>query len=221
MSGQRTAAVVFFKGTQLLSDLPDIVAAAHAKGVPVIVDCAAQLPPRKNLTEVLATGADLAVFSGGKGLRGPQASGLIIGTPELVNACRLNSAPNGGPARGQKVGKEEIMGLVKAVELFVEMDEPALYAEWHTRIAVLKAAADGVPGVTASTGEHFDRPNAEFVFDADETSHSAASVREALAAGTPQIVAGGADKLVLDPHTLENGEDRIVAARVREILTRS
>ena len=113
------------------------------------------------------------------------------------------------------------MGLVKAVELFVAMDETALYAGWHARIAVMKAAADGAPGVTASTGEHFDRPNAEFIFDADETSHSAASVREALAAGTPQIVAGGADKLVLDPHTLENGEDRIVAARVREILTRS
>ena len=103
---EKTAAVVFFKGTQLLSDLPAVVAAAHAKGVPVIVDCAAQLPPRRNLTDILATGADLAVFSGGKGFTGPQASGLVIGTPDLVEACRLNSAPNGGPARGHKVGKE-------------------------------------------------------------------------------------------------------------------
>jgi L-seryl-tRNA(Ser) seleniumtransferase len=179
------------------------------------------LPPKKNLTEILATGADLAVFSGGKGFRGPQASGLIIGTPELVEACRVNSAPNGGPARGHKVGKEEIMGLVAAVEMFVEMDEAALFAEWHARIAVMKAAADGVAGVTASTGEHFDRPNAEFAFDAQETAHTAASVREALAAGTPSIVAGGRnDVLVLDPHTLHDGEDMIVAARVRDILMR-
>ena len=88
----------------------------------MIVDCAAQLPPRRNLTEVLGAGADLAVFSGGKGFRGPQASGLIIGKPELVEACRANSAPNGGPARGHKVGKEEIMGLVVAVEMFMQMD---------------------------------------------------------------------------------------------------
>lgn len=210
--------MVFFKGTQKLSDLTAVVAAAHAKGVPVIVDCAAQLPPRKNLTQVLATGADLVVFSGGKGLRGPQASGLIIGLPELVQACRANSAPNGGPARGHKVGKEEIMGLVAAVELFMNMDESALYAKWHARIAAMKTAADGVAGVTALTGEHFDRPNAEFVFDSEQTLHTAASVRDALAAGTPPIIAGGNENLVLDPHTLEDGEDSIVAARVRNIL---
>ena len=214
-----TAAVVFFKGTQLLPDLPPVVEAAHAKGVPVIVDCAAQLPPRRNLTDVLATGADLAVFSGGKGFLGPQASGLVIGKPELVEACRVNSAPNGGPARGHKVGKEEVMGLVAAVELFMAMDEDALYDTWHERIAVMQAAADGVPGVTVSTGEHFDRPNAEFAFDAAKTSHTAASVREALAAGTPSIIAGGAgEAMVLDPHTLEPGEEETVAARVREIL---
>ena len=112
------------------------------------------------------------------------------------------------------------MGLVVAVEMFMQMDEPSLYAQWHDRIAVMKAAADGVVGVTAMTGEHFDRPNAELIFDSEHTLHSAASVREALAAGTPQIVAGGKDSLVLDPHTLEDGEDKIVASRVREILMR-
>ena len=112
------------------------------------------------------------------------------------------------------------MGLVVAVEKFMQMDEPSLYAQWHARIAVMKAAADGVVGVTATTGEHFDRPRAELFFDAKQTTHSAASVREALAASTPQIIAGGKDSLVLDPHTLEDGEDEIVASRVREILVR-
>lgn len=80
--------MVFFKGTQMLSDLPAIVAAAHAKGVPVIVDCAAQLPPRKNLTEVLATGADLVVFSGGKGFRGTNFIiwSFVVGLV-LINCC--------------------------------------------------------------------------------------------------------------------------------------
>jgi uncharacterized pyridoxal phosphate-dependent enzyme len=127
----QTAAVVFFKGTQTLEDLSAVVAAAHARGVPVIVDCAAQLPPKSNLTSVLASGADLAVFSGGKGFMGPQASGLVIGSPEMVAACRACSAPNGGPGRAQKVGKEEIMGLVAAVELFVATDEAEVYAEWY------------------------------------------------------------------------------------------
>ena len=80
--------------------------------MPVLVDCAAQLPPKSNLQAVLDSGADLAVFSGGKGLSGPQTSGLILGRTDLVEACRLVSAPNGGPARAHKVGKEEIMGLV-------------------------------------------------------------------------------------------------------------
>lgn len=236
----QTAAVVYFKGTQSLEDLPGVVAVAHARGVPVIVDCAAQLPPKANLTSVLASGADLAVFSGGKGLQGPQSSGLVVGSPVLVAACRACSAPNGGPARQQKVGKEEIMGLVQAVELFVALDEPALYAEWTHRIATMAAGVAGVPGVTVSTSTQFDRLQLQIDFGAApeglekpkwEVSHQVGGSHElrstrvlaSLAAGVPSIMGGrgggkGRDSMRLDPHTLEPGEAEVVAARLKQAL---
>ena len=90
-----------------------------------MVDAAAQLPPRANLKEIVELGADLVVFSGGKGMRGPQATGLVLGKPELVAAARLNGSPQSAVGRGMKVGKEEIMGLLAAVELYLAQDEAA------------------------------------------------------------------------------------------------
>ena len=105
---RRTAACVFFLGSQRRQQLPEIIEVSHGRGVPVIVDAAAQLPPRANLTELTAMGADLVVFSGGKGLFGPQSTGLILGRADLVRACRLNSNPHSGPGRGMKVGKGKL-----------------------------------------------------------------------------------------------------------------
>jgi L-seryl-tRNA(Ser) seleniumtransferase len=110
--GERTAAVVYFLGRQPEDELGEVIDIAHAAGVPVIVDAADQVPPRSNLTNLTARGADLVVFSGGKGLSGPQSSGLILGRRNLVEACRLNSSPNSAIGRGMKVGKEEIAGLL-------------------------------------------------------------------------------------------------------------
>ena len=115
---------------------------------------------------------------------------------------------------------QEIMGLVAAVELFMAMDEPALYRLWHARIDVMKAAAAGVAGVAATTGEHFDRPNAEFAFDPAQTTHTAASVRAALAEGTPPIIAGGSgvESISFSRYVLmENDKDRLGTANTREI----
>ena len=148
--GPKTAAVVYFLGSQPLSELPALVAAAHERNVPVIVDAAAQLPPRSNLTDLPAMGCDLSVFSGGKGLFGPQSSGLILGRKDLIAACHLNSNPHSAIGRGMKVGKEEICGLLRAVELFFEMDEAAVVAEWERRCRVVAEAVEGIAGIEAS-----------------------------------------------------------------------
>src|SRR5918992_374947 len=115
----------------LKASLAEICHVAHAQGVPVIVDAAAELPPPENLRKFSERGADLVVFSGGKGLRGPQASGLILGKRALIEACRLNQNPNSSVGRPMKVGKEEICGLLKAVELYVARDHAADLRRWE------------------------------------------------------------------------------------------
>src|SRR5919199_6501076 len=135
----RTAAVAFCGGElpgnarfPTRTSLADVVSIAHARHVPVIVDAAAELPPPENLRRFSELGADLVVFSGGKGLRGPQASGLVLGSHALVEACRLNQNPNASIGRPMKVAKEEIMGLLKAVELYVARDHSADLRYWDT-----------------------------------------------------------------------------------------
>src|SRR5690606_4852784 len=126
-------------------------AIAHARGVPVIVDAAAQLPPVENLWHYTAeTGADLAVFSGGKTLLGPQASGLMVGRADLIEAARQNGAPYQRWARAMKAGKEEIAGLVRAVERYVALDHGAQHAAWLTTVEEWRTALGGLDGVTAT-----------------------------------------------------------------------
>lgn len=130
----RTACVFYVAGAHLpqtVLSLEETVAIAHAKGVPVIVDAAAQLPPVSNLWHFTKTvGADLVLFSGGKGLRGPQASGLLLGRADLVEAAQHNAAPWQRWARPMKVGKEEIAGLVAAVERYLALDHEAEVRAW-------------------------------------------------------------------------------------------
>jgi L-seryl-tRNA(Ser) seleniumtransferase len=223
---ERTAALVYFLGSQPDDELAQIVEIAHAKDIPVIVDAAAQLPPRSNLTD-LATkvGADLVVFSGGKGLFGPQSSGLILGRVDLVEAARLNSSPFSGIGRGMKVGKEEIAGLLRAVELFFEQDEDALIAEWERRCHLIGDVADDIEGVRAVQHPPYSHrfppasPLVDLQFSKKATT-TAAEVRTALEAGDPSILAsGGQDSLRIGPQTLQEGEAELVAQRLRAILT--
>ena len=125
--GLHTAAVFYFAGThfgQAALALETVIETAHAAGRPVVVDAAAQLPPADNpwrFTREL--GADLAIFSGGKGLRGPQSSGLVVGRADLIDLCRAQGAPNPRRGRAMKVGKEEMYGLLAAVERYLQGPE--------------------------------------------------------------------------------------------------
>ena len=150
--GPRTAAVVLFYGLQSSQDLAELAAAASERGVPVIVDAAAQLPPRSNLTSLLDLGAAAVVFSGGKAIRGPQSTGLVLGRSDLVEAVRQNANPFTAIGRGMKVGKEEIVGLLAAVELFLATDEEEELTGWRRDLESIAAVLNTIDGVRAEVG---------------------------------------------------------------------
>ncbi len=222
--GPTTAAVVFFLGTQPLDQLVELLPVARKRGVPVIVDAAAQLPPRSYLRDLPAMGVDLAVFSGGKGLFGPQSTGLVLGRPDLVRACALNGSPHSAIGRGMKVGKEEIAGLVTAVELFMSQDEEAAIRGWEARCRTIGAVAGQVSGLRAE----YTAPFANKFPPASPLVHlhfspaarrTGGQVLAALAEGTPSILAGGSDESIsFGPQTLQEGEAEIIADRLRQIL---
>lgn len=123
--GDQTAALFYTSEAETMrGSIPfrQVAELCRSKGVPVIVDAAAELPPLSNINRYLDEGASLVVFSGGKEIRGPQASGMILGSRELIAACDLNCCPNYGIGRPMKVDKENICGLVRAVELFTKRD---------------------------------------------------------------------------------------------------
>lgn len=217
--------------------LQQVAEMSHAKGLPVIVDAAAEVPPPINLRRFLDWGADLVTFSGGKSLRGPQSSGLILGRAELIEACRLNDCPNGSIGRPMKTDKEVIAGLVKAVELYMAKDHDLELAMWDDRVAHIITALDGLDGVRAwrqmphGIGQQISHAAVSWDEAALGLTHEQAA--QALRDGDPRIVvqvintprygfAGFTEKeLRVHPHALQEGEERIVARRLREVLTGS
>jgi L-seryl-tRNA(Ser) seleniumtransferase len=232
--GERTAAVTYlvspFTSPPGILSLPQVIEIAHRRGVPVIVDAASMLPPRENLTKFLRLGADLVSFSGGKGIRGPQSTGILAGRRDLVRAAVCNASPNQALGRAAKTSKEEIAGLVVALELFMAEDE-ASEMKRHIDVctAIAEALAD-IPGVRAVV-EHdpVNRviPHAVLYFTPDWTGPSGHAVQVALAQAEPHIyVQQGAhqggyfDEIAVDPINLQPGDEAIVAQRLREELTR-
>ena len=167
---ERTAAVFYVADPQARPPLAEVTRVAHARGVPVIVDAAAQLPPQDNLRRFIAEGADLVAFSGGKAIGGPQASGILAGRRDLIMAAalqhldldifwdmweppcplidkaRLKGAPQHGIGRTCKAGKEEIVGLLTALRLFVAEGDAARHGRW------LKDCAGCAPSRIRSSG---------------------------------------------------------------------
>ena len=226
--GERTAAVLYVAGPHLppgALPLSDVVRIAHDHGVPVLVDAAAQLPPLENLWRFTAEdGADLVLFSGGKALRGPQASGLMVGRADLVAAARANGAPHQRLARALKVGKEEIAGLVTAVRRYVHLDHEAEAAGWYTVVDRWAARLDSGPGVRA-TVEHANEagqpvPRVRVDVDSTVVGRTAETVVALLAQGQPSIhvLPGGRDTFWMGADQLAPGEDTIVEDRVRGAL---
>ncbi|HEV2121498.1 MAG TPA: aminotransferase class V-fold PLP-dependent enzyme, partial [Chloroflexota bacterium] len=201
------------------ASLAEIVQIAHARGVPVIVDAAAELPPPENLRRFNELGADLVVFSGGKGLCGPQASGLVLGKADLIEACRQNNNPNSSIGRPMKVGKEEIAGLLKAVDLYVNRDHAADLRRWDEDARTVLDALKGLEGVVTERVLARTIPQAKITVDADRAGVTAAAIATSLRKGEPSIfLTQSGDTLTVNPHNLQPGESESIATRLRSLL---
>ena len=226
---ERTAAVAYlaapFSSNKVLP-LERVCQIAHAHHVPVIVDAASMLPPRANLYRYLRDGADMVVYSGGKGIRGPQGSGILVGRADLIEAAAAQANPAQFLGRGMKVAKEEVIGLVASLAAFVEEDEAAEMDAYRALVQPVVDALVELPGLRV-TLEH-DRvnyliPQAAIRFTDDWRGPSRDAVLTALERGTPQIylqTLAGPQELAVDPLNLTEEEVGTVIRRLREELTR-
>jgi len=196
---------------------------AHKAGVPAFIDAAADTPPKSNLSEYAKMGYDLISFSGGKAMRGPQCAGLLIGRADLVHSALLNMSPNEGTiGRATKVGKEEIVGMVKAVELFMNEDWDAVVASQQEKLNVVADAVKKIPGVTITQdlppiANNF--PEMQVHLDPKRFSATAQQITANLRNQKPSIVlADGTNLIQFTAINFQPGHDKIIAEALAKEL---
>ncbi len=198
---------------------------ANAHNVPAFIDAAADTPPVSHLWDYAHMGYDLIAFSGGKAIRGPQCAGLLIGKKDLVAYALRNNSPHEDTlGRSQKVGKEEIVGMVKALELFLAEDHEALNKEWQRRLEYVSSTVTKVPGVTTEflvpdVANHV--PHMRVTWDPKRVTASPKEVSAALRQSKPSIVIGTSEHgggLTMNSFMLQPGEEKIIAEKLTQIL---
>ena len=224
---ENTAAVAYLFSpfiTRRAIPFPEVCEIAHRHGVPVIVDAASMLPPRANLRRFTAEGADMVIYSGGKGVRGPQGTGILCGREDLIDAAFANAAPHQFIGRGMKVAKEEIVGLLQAIRIFVDEDEDAEMARYNGMAQQVVDALSEVPGLRVSL-EHDEHnyliPHAVMRFTREWQGPGRNEVYAAMVAGDPPIYLHDIfdpDELAVDPFNLDEDELEIVIHRLSEVL---
>jgi len=221
--GPKTAMIALFGDAVDRGGVPvmKIAQIGRRHSIPVFVDAAAERPdvPNRYLTD----GADAVAYSGGKCLRGPQASGLLLGRRDLLQAAYRNGPPHHALGRPMKVGKEEIMGLLAAVEQWVQRDHDAEWREWERRLDVIADAVCRFPTVTTSVrqpGRSNVAPVLAITWNSDTLGISGQELKQQLSAGEPRIeLFADGDGFRIMPYMMEEGEAEIVARRCVEILS--
>lgn len=232
--------------TDLGNKLQKELAIAKDHKVPMLLDDAAGIPPVDNAKLYAKMGIDLYCFSGGKGLSGPQCSGLLLGRKDLIEAALMNSSPRGGAVcRPMKVGKEEVIGCVTALEVWLKLDLKKLYAEWNGRIERIRKLAETVPGVKTDTyvpddGNRYPTLKVSWdqqawgftISDCVQQLRSGDPVIEVLGADNPSLVTAvregnpnptpkerkSPDHIELVSMTIQPGQEIIVGQRLRAVL---
>jgi D-glucosaminate-6-phosphate ammonia-lyase len=220
----QTAMMLFYNNNNPVGMIRDeeFVRLARKHQIVTMNDCAADVPPVENLWKFTAMGFDLVVFSGGKGIRGPQSAGLLLGRKELVAAARANAAPNGNAiGRGMKVNKEELLGMLAAIERFVKLDHAALDREYNRRANVILKSLTGLEGVTASitvpeVANHV--PHVQVKLDPAVTGITDQEISKTLREGTPSIGVRPGDELLIGVWMMKPGEEIVVARRLKEVI---
>jgi len=233
--------------THLGSDLQTENVVAKKYNIPMLLDDAAGIPPIANIKLYAQMGLDLYTFSGGKGLRGPQCSGLLLGRKDLIEAAMLNTSPwEGAVCRAMKVGKEEIVGLLMAVETWLKTDFAALNREWNARVERIAKLVETVSGVETDISIPKDGnryPTLYISWDEEKWGFTVKDCVQKLRAGDPVIEVAGADnpsivpavregnpkqsskesaqrrRLELVSSTIQPHEAIIVGQRIRELLS--
>jgi L-seryl-tRNA(Ser) seleniumtransferase len=234
---ERTVMTHFFNAGEGKISREDWVRVAHNHNVPCFNDAAADVPPISNLWNYTQIGFDLVTFSGGKGLRGPQCTGLLLGRKNLIEAARKNNSPNSNTVgRGMKVAKEEIVGLIAAVDWFLGQDDAAMEAEYRKRAELIASHLKNIPTVQTQifipevAANHV--PHLLITYDQNRVKIVGSEVMSKMRAGKPRIelnpstggapasagLSGGPNTIVVGVWMLQSGEDQIVGRRLREVL---
>ena len=224
---ERTAAVAYLVSsflTRRAVPLEQVCEIAHARGVPVIVDAASMLPPRANLRKFTAKGADMVIYSGGKGIRGPQGTGVLCGRADLIEAAAANASPHPFIGRGMKVAKEEVIGLVTALRIFVDEDEEQETRRYRRMGESVVDALVEIPGLRVSVEQDdydYNVPTAAIRFTKEWDGPDQEQVLKRMWEGDPPIylhTLGGPDQLGVEPTNLDEEDLHTVIRRLREVL---
>ena len=202
----------------------EFIALGKKYNIPTFIDCAADVPPVENLFKFTKMGFDLVSFSGGKGIRGPQSAGLLLGKRKYIEAARMHTPPRGETiGRGMKVNKEEVLGMLAALELYLQKDHKAEWAMWEAQIKLISDRALEIKGV--ETEVHVPKyanhvPSLRIRWDQSLVKITPSDVRDQLKDGHPSIQTVGDNSTVgITTWMMVPGQERIVAKRVSEILS--
>jgi L-seryl-tRNA(Ser) seleniumtransferase len=224
----KTAMMLFYNNNNSVGRIRDeeFAKLGLKHSIPTMNDAAADVPPLENLWKYTAMGFDLVCFSGGKGIRGPQSAGLLLGRKPLITAARMNGSPNGNAiGRGMKVNKEELVGMLAALDVFVSKDHAREAREFERRAEEVRKSAAAVAGVKAEVfvpevANHV--PHVRVTWDPTTKPLKAAAVVRAMQDGEPSVaIRAEEESLVIGVWMMQPGEEKIVARRLRQELEKT
>jgi len=200
---------------------------AKKHNIPTMIDIAADVPPVENLWKFNDMGFDLVAISGGKAMCGPQSAGILMGKKSLIDAAKLSASPRAGIGRGQKVNKEEMIGMYVAVDTYIKRDHAKEWKMWEDKVALIDKAVKSVDGVTTEvyvppTDNH--NPSLKISWDPARVKITKEKLAESLRNGHPsvEIISWETDNMIrLTVFMLQPGEEKIVAKRIREELAKA
>jgi len=226
-AGPQTAMALFFNDAEPRGQInaEQWVALGKKHGIPTFNDASADVPPVTNLKKYTKMGFDLVTFSGGKGICGPQSAGVLLGRKDLIEAARLNTSPySDSLARGQKVNKEEMLGMLVALELYINRDHDKEWKEWERRVSVLTSAVKDLKTMTSEVKVPEIANHTQHLYlkwDPAVLKIDPLEVRKQLLAGTPSIEvtpSTNRQQLVMTVWMLQPGEAEIIAKRLKQIF---
>lgn len=222
--GDRTAMLWFLNANTDEGEIKqrEFVEVGKKFNVPTFIDCAADVPPVENLFKFTEMGFDLVAFSGGKGIRGPQSAGLLLGRREYIEAARMHTPPRGNNiGRGMKVNKEEVLGMLVALEMYLAKDHEKEWKMWEDQIQLISDNVSSVQGVMTEihVPKYANHVPSLKVSWSDDIPITPTEVREQLRNGHPSIeTVGGKESVNITTWMMTPGLEYTVARRLTEIL---